>query len=84
MKFFVTALAEEGKYEEVLRATQEISSVSPSRQAGDRKVQDSLELVLHKLCYETTIKIVEKGFYTNEALMEIFVQNFLPVYDDLS
>ena len=84
MKFFVTALAEEGKYEEVLRATQEISSVCPSNQAGDRIVQDSLELVLYKLFYKTSIKIVEKGFYTNEALMEIFLQNFLPVYDDLS
>ena len=67
----------------MLEETKKIASSAPK---GENEKKDSIKLILYKLCYSTTNEIVESHFYSVEEpiLMEIFLQNFLPVYDNLS
>ena len=65
-------------FKDVLSATEKILSTKPIG-AGDHDIKS----ILYKLCYSTSIDVMHNYFYTNPALMEIFLQNCASVYGDM-
>lgn len=61
----------------MLSATAKIPSAKPSGVP-----ENDLTSILWKLCYSTSIEVLQESFYTNQALMEIFLQNCVAVHRD--
>jgi hypothetical protein len=66
--------------ENALKDILNISSIDPQRSAGKGEIRNNkeefLDVILYKLCYSTSAKVVKANFYSNKILMEVFLQNF--------
>lgn len=62
----------------MLSATENILSTKPIGVA-----ENDIKSILFKLCYSTSIAVIQQSFYTNPALMEIFLQNCVSVYREI-
>jgi hypothetical protein len=66
---FVEGLrGEDEGIQKVIKALQNLSSIEPVGYS-----EESIEMVLYKLCYTSGKNVLKNKFYTNRVLLEIFL-----------